>query len=176
MMLAAALALAGTGDARAEEKPARLWMWGSVERPPPRWKYGERTFFHGDRQISLSEFVRIAGYPEMADRMERRTLTRRLVMVGGAAVLASGAILAGTAPSCEGAGVPDCSDRASRQRLGIGVAVSGMVIIAGAEFFLQSFRPAYHDLRKMETDYNKRLSVTPVVGLHGAGVQAQLSF
>ncbi len=177
-LAAIAMAVIAASDVRAEEKPARLWMWGSVERPPPRVKPGQRVFFHGDREVSISEFVRIAGHAELADRMERRQLHRRLMLAGGVVVVFAGGAIAVTAAPCDGPGLQtECNeDRNARQHLGLVVSIGGMAVVAGAVMLFPNLRPAYHDLRKMEQEYNRRLQLAPVVGRSSAGVEARLRF
>ncbi|HUQ06262.1 MAG TPA: hypothetical protein VM261_27345 [Kofleriaceae bacterium] len=182
--VAAMLVLAAAGTANAEEtappaeEPARLWMTGSVDRPPPGYQHDQMQLYHGDHLISVPEFVRIAGYDELADRLERRTRNRRLVMLGGLTVAVAGAVVGFTAPKCNDVPAePECeATRADRQHLGLGIFVVGAATIGAAKLFLPDLRPALHVMRKMETDYNKRLRVTPVVSATGASVHATLSF
>jgi hypothetical protein len=180
--IAISIALAGAGSATAEEQkpeePKRLWMTGSVDRPPPGYQHDQMQLYHGDRLISVPEFVRIAGYDELADRFERRTRNRRLVMLGGLTVAVAGGVIGFTAPKCNtNPAEPTCeAERSDRQVLGLGIFVGGAAIIGGAKLFLRDLRPALHVMRKMEQDYNRRLRMMPLVSAQVVGVNASLRF
>ena len=169
-VLAAVFIAGATTAARADEPAPRLSVGDPYNADGPK----REGLFHGDREVSLDEFLRIAGHDEVADRIRARQRLRHGVMLGGAVIIVGGIAYAVLGEDCDrsipGPDQKACEDAHSRTQLtGLGVAAAG----AGWRRRTPSpgrRRVARHTLRQIARDYNRELRASVWTPAGGAGV------
>lgn len=163
-------------SAAAQPSAPRLTMGSDVQSTDP----SRDGYYHGERPISVEEFLRIAGHPEKAHAMKGRKRVRLGIAAAGAVLVASAFVVTLTARECGPGLLPaerrECDAERHRSFLlatgigGAGAATFGIAIV------LSSKRPPLHELRRMTVDYNRRLEVVPAVGAAGGGISLRGRF
>lgn len=173
--LALAVLVAAPVRASADEK---ISLGGPFNTDGPR----REGFFHGDREVSLDEFLRAGGEADVADEIKTRRTLRRALMGTGLTVAAGGIVYGASAGPCEGRqsqseeSFDECIERnASRTRGGIAIGLVGATVFTTG-LLLSKKIPPIHELRRIATEHNRGLRVAPVVAPGHAGVSLQATF
>jgi hypothetical protein len=174
-VVAVVAALATPRRALAEDK---ISLGGPFNTDGPK---GE-GYFHGDVEVSLDEFLRVGGHPEIADRIASRRVLRWTLMGSGLAVAAGGVAYGLSAGACSvepgmpSAGFDECMDRqALRTRVGLVVGVVGAGVFSTGVLLSKKI-PPIQELRAIVTAHNRRVRLSPTVAPGHAGVTLEATF
>jgi len=141
----------------APDADQQLWVGSPGNLHGPR----RDGLFQGEREISLDQFLRLSGHPEVASEMKQRRWVRRGLVIGGAVAIAGSVGWVLVQADCEVKASYDDKEEC-RSRVGMVKAKAAAIAVGGGLMAaissqLSSLRPSNQTLRGYAAEHNGKL-------------------